>query len=278
MLIGVALARRSADSLAEHVLRGAETITPDPGFELLFDGTETSLNRWRKVGPAGQGFVLVNGELIAYGARDFAILYYAKEAFDDFTLRLQFRIFDSLRHNSGVFLRFRHPQEPVSAALRARALADGAPIDTNPAWTAVYSGFEVQIDDTARGDVTKDFYGRRPEPDGLWKNRTGAIYKIPAGDFIAHLNRYDDVWQQYKPGPALVPGPWFEYEIRVSGDRYIVTLRNLASGAKERTTLYENTDKERGIATLAGRPAGYIGIQSYPGQAVAFRNIRIKRG
>ena len=278
MLIGVALARRSADVLAEHVLRGAETLTPDPGFELLFDGTETSLNRWRKVGPAGQGFVLVNGELMAYGARDFAILYYAKEAFDDFTLRLQFRIFDSLRHNSGVFLRFRHPQEPVSAALRARAIADGAPIDTNPAWTAVYSGFEVQIDDTARGDVSKDFYGRRPEPDGLWKNRTGAIYKIPAGDFIAHLNRYDDVWQQYKPGPALVPGPWFEYEIRVSGDRYTVTLRNLASGAKERTTLYENTDKERGIATLAGRPAGYVGIQSYPGQAVAFRNIRIKRG
>jgi len=277
MLIGVALARRSADLLAGQVLSGAEVVAPDPGFELLFDGTEASLNRWRKVGPAGQGFALVDGELVAYGASDFAILYYAKEAFDDFTLRLQFRIFDVLRHNSGVFLRVRHPQEPVSASLRARALADHAPIDGNPAWTAVYSGFEVQIDDTARGDLSKDFYGRRPEPDGLWKNRTGAIYKIPAGDFITHLDRYDDAWQHYKPGPALVPGPWFEYEIRVSGDRYTVTLQNLASGGKQRTTVFENTDKERGIATLAGRPAGYIGIQSYPGQTVAFRNIRIKR-
>ena len=41
--------------------------------------------------------------------------------------------------------------------------------------------------DNARGDVTKDYYGRRPEPDGLFKNRTGAIYKIPAGDLIVHL-------------------------------------------------------------------------------------------
>ena len=46
------------------------------------------------------------------------------------------------------------------------------------------SGFEVQIDDNARGDSSKDFYGIRPEPDGSSKNRTGAIYKIPAG--IAH--------------------------------------------------------------------------------------------
>ena len=103
------------------------------------------------------------------------------------------RIFDGLRHNSGVFLRLRHPQEPVSAALRARAFADGAPIDKNPAWTAVYSGFEVQIDDTARGDVSKDFYGRHPEPDGLWKNRTGAIYKTPAGDFPVDI----EVWRIY---------------------------------------------------------------------------------
>ena len=42
------------------------------------------------------------------------------------------------------------------------------------------SGFEVQIDDNALGDSTKDFYGISPEPNGL-KNRTGAIYKIPTG-------------------------------------------------------------------------------------------------
>jgi len=126
--------------------------------------------------------------------------------------------------------------------------------------------------------VNKDFYGIKPEPDGLWKNRTGAIYKIPAGDFIYHLNRHDDIWQQYRPGPALVPGAWFEYDIRVSGNLYTVNLQNLSTGAKEQTSVYDNTDKERGIAAVAGQPAGYVGIQSYPGQTVAFRNIRIKRG
>ena len=32
-----------------------------------------------------------------------------------------------------------------------------------------------------RGGGTKDFYGIRREPNGLYKNRTGAIYKIPSG-------------------------------------------------------------------------------------------------
>jgi hypothetical protein len=75
-----------------------------------------------------------------------------------------------------------------------------------------------------------------------------------------------------------VPGPRFEYEIRVAGNQYTVTLQNLATGTKQQTTSYDNGDKERGIATVAGQPAGYVGIQSYPGQVVAFRNVRIKRG
>src|SRR6266852_2704770 len=129
MLTGVALTRRTADLLTETVLPRPSMLAAEAGFELLFDGTEQSFNRWRKAGPGGQGFVLVNGELISYGRNDFSILWYAKEGFDNFTLRLQFRIFDMLRHNSGVFVRFRNPLSPVEAAFRARALADQAPID-----------------------------------------------------------------------------------------------------------------------------------------------------
>ncbi len=277
MLTGVALARRTADFLTESVLPRPHVRAVEPDFDALFDGTEASFGRWRKVGPAEQGFVLANGELVAYGTRDFAILWYAREAFDDFVLRLQFRVFDAGRHNSGVFVRFRNPLFPVAAAIRDRALADQVPIDANPAWTAVYSGFEVQIDDTAAGDPRRDFYGIG-EPNGLWKHRTGALYNIPAGDFIYHLGRYDDTWQQYQPGPSLTPGVWFEYEIGVKGNRYTVDLQNLASGQRVRTTTYQNTDKLRGLATVAGQPAGYVGIQSYPGQVVAYRHIRIKRG
>jgi choline dehydrogenase-like flavoprotein len=278
MLTGVGLARRTADLLQDKVLFRLPVVAVETGYDSLFDGTERSFNRWKIVGPGGQGFVLVNGELISYGTSDFALLWYARDAFDDFTLRLQFRIFDLQRHNSGVFVRFRNPLAPVAPLIRARALADQAPIDGNPAWTAVFSGFEVQIDDTARGDVNKDFYGLRPEPDGLWKNRTGSIYKIPAGDFIFHLNQHDAAWQQYVPGPSLVPGRWFEYEIRAVGDKYTVNLQDLSTGTEQQTTKYENSDKERGIATIAGHPEGYVGIQSYPGHTVAFRNIRIKRG
>ena len=60
----------------------------------------------------------------------------------------------------------------------------------------MHSGFEVQIDDHSRGDACRDFYGV-PETQfdaagGLRKNRTGAIYKIPAKDCILQQNWFDE--------------------------------------------------------------------------------------
>jgi hypothetical protein len=134
----------------------------------------------------------------------------------------------------------------------------------------VISGFEVQIDDNAIGDSTKDFHGIRPEPDGLHKNRTGAIYKIQAGDRIWHQDRNEPAMQTYTPGPPLVPDVWFEYEIVVQGDDYTVFLTNTRSGDRRQTTTFHNTDGDR------GRVPGFIGVQVYPGSAVAWRHIRIK--
>jgi hypothetical protein len=128
----------------------------------------------------------------------------------------------------------------------------------------------VQIDDTAAGDSTKDFYGIRPEPNGLFKNRTGAIYKIQAGDRIWHQNTNEPAVQNYTPGPALVPGVWFEYEIVVQGNDYAVFLTNVQTGERKRTTKFTNTDGERGHAP------GFIGVQVYPGSTLAWRHIRIK--
>jgi hypothetical protein len=56
----------------------------------------------------------------------------------------------TLQTNSGVFVRFTHPE---SAG------------DYNAAWTAVSSGFEVQIDNTGA-------------PDGRPRHRTGAVYAV----------------------------------------------------------------------------------------------------
>jgi len=210
--------------------------------------------------------------MVSYG-NDGALrlFYYATEQFGDFTLRLQFRIFDPVAHNSGVFVRFPRPTLGLATvALQQRAAAEPAFDSKNPAWKPVVTGFEVQIDDNARGDSGKDFYGIRPEPDGKFKNRTGAIYKIQAGDRVWHMNFNEPTVQQYTPGPSLVPRVWFEYEIIVHDNDYSVFLTNTQNGVRQQTTAFHNTDAER------GRAPGFIGLQSYPGNTVAWRHIRIK--
>ena len=58
-----------------------------------------SFNRWLRVSPgASNGFTLLNGEIATYGGGDFGLLYYAAEAFADFTLRVQFRLFYRLEN------------------------------------------------------------------------------------------------------------------------------------------------------------------------------------
>ena len=87
---------------------------------------------------------------------------------------------------------------------------------------------------------------------------------------VWHLNFNEPAVQAYTPGPPLIPGGWFEYEIVVQGDNYTVDLTNIQTGARTRTTTFHNTDGER------GRSPGFIGVQSYPGHTVAWRHIRVK--
>ena len=271
MLTGVALCRRTAAMLAKDVLPKPDATPPlEAGFDSLFDGTGKTFKNWRLAGPGGGGMVHLNGEMVSYGDGGLRLFYHASAAFTDFTLRLQFRIFDAANHNSGVFLRFPDPTLDLTAALEARIPNEKSFDSGNPAWKPVLAGFEVQIDDNASGDSSKTFHGIAPEPDGLWKNRTGAIYKIPAGDRIWHQNTNEPATQTYAPGPALVPGVWFEYEIVVQGDDFTVFLTNTQTGERKQTTSFKNTDPER------GRAPGFIGVQAYSGSTVAWRHIRIK--
>lgn len=273
MLTGVALGRRTAFLLNENVLPGPDPVVSpqlEAGFRPLFDGTAATFKNWRLAGPGGGGMVHLNGEMVSYGDGGLRLFLYATELFGDYTLRLQFRIFDAANHNSGVFVRFPRPTLDLSDALKPRTANEQFFDPKNPAWKPVISGFEVQIDDNARGDSSRDFYGIRPEPDGKFKNRTGAIYKIPAGDRVWHLNFNEPALQTYTPGPALVPGVWFEYEIVVLGEVYTVFLTNLQSGQRTQTTSFQNTDTDR------GRSPGCVGIQAYSGSTVAWRHIRIK--
>jgi len=273
MLTGVALGRRTGDLLNSKVLPVPDhIISPqsEAGFRPLFDGTAATFKNWRLAGPTGGGMAHINGEMVSYGEGGLRLFYYATEQFSDFTLRLQFRIVSRAAHNSGVFLRFPRPTLDLADALKPRIGSEPAFDGQNPAWRPVISGFEVQIDDTARGDSGKDFYGIRPEPDGKFKNRTGAIYKIQAGDRVWHLNFNEPAVQQYTPGPPLVPGVWFEYEIVVQGDDYTVFLTNTQNGTRQQTTAFHNTDP------LRGRAPGFIGVQAYSANTVAWRHVRIK--
>lgn len=273
MLTGVALARRTGDLLNSSVLAGPDPIISpqsEAGFRPLFDGTAATFKNWRLAGPPGGGMLHLNGEMVSYGEGALRLFFYATELFGDFTLRTQFRIFDLANHNSGIFVRFPRPTLDLSDALKPRTANELFFDSTNPAWKPVISGFEVQIDDNARGDSSKDFYGIKPEPDGKFKNRTGAIYKIQAGDRVWHLNFNEPSVQIYQPGPVLVPGVWFEYEITVQGNDYTVFLTNLQSGQRVQTTSFHNADSDRGQAP------GCIGIQPYSGSTVAWRHIRIK--
>jgi hypothetical protein len=274
MLTGVALGRRTGDLLNASVLPAPfPVISPqsESGFVHLFDGTDSSFKKWRLAGPEGGGMLHLNGELISYGEGGLRLFYYAAESFSDFTLRLQFRISNPANHNSGVFLRFPRPTLPLSDVLKTRIASEPSFDPNNAAWKPVISGFEVQIDDNAYGDSQKDFYGIKPEPPGKFKNRTGAIYKIQAGDRVWHLGFNEPTLQTYTPGPALVPNIWFEYEIIVQGNNYTVFLTNTETNERKQTTSFQNTDGDR------GQSSGFIGLQSYPGSTVAWRHIRIKK-
>lgn len=110
----------------------------------------------------------------------------------------------------------------------------------NPAYVAVHFGFEVQIDELAPNDL----------------QRTGAIYNVTG--------------QSRTPTPARPPGEWNEFEIRVQGQTYTVFLN------EAQVTELKNTDPNRGKPSTTAEPS-FVGLQSYPGSRVAFRNIRFKK-
>jgi len=247
MLSGVALSRRTAD----HLVPRPAVPAPEAGFRYLFDGTESTYNRWRSASPGS--FALIDGDLVAQPLVDHTVFFYAAEQFADFTLRLQFRP-TSGADNSGVFVRFRYPH-------RRWPDLDQRTRD-NPSWVAVETGFEIQIDDTAAGSPG--------EPNGLDYNRTGAIYKVPTTGANA---------QNYSPGPALRTDAWNDYDIHIAGQTYTATLTVPGQPAHQTTQFVRPNTADytsRGFAPTdaGGEQSGYIGIQAYKGK-IAFRNIRI---
>jgi hypothetical protein len=251
MLTGIALARR----LGDHILPPPPAAVPEPGFNYIFDGSPSQLNQWKTVGPAK--FVPVNRALVAEPNGDLGLLYFAGQKFENFVLRLNFLLQQPQgpsNDNSGVFVRFRDPTQPVPDPTNPTV---SFPYN-NPAWVAVTTGYEVQIDDEARGDT------RFNEPDGQFYNRTGAIYKVQSMGVGPGKQNY------IQPQP-LAPERWHTYEVEVNGDDYIVRLNG------QETTRFNRgaTDKNRGNPPSVDPQSGFIGLQAHTGRVV-FANVRVK--
>ncbi len=112
----------------------------------------------------------------------------------------------------------------------------------NTSYVGVDFGFEVQIDELG-------------QPNGLPIQSTGAIYHEPT--------------QTLTQQPAHPAGEWNEFEIQVQGQTYTVFLNGT------QITTFTNTDPNRGLPSMAAAPS-FIGLQTYPGSRMAYRNIRFK--
>jgi hypothetical protein len=203
------------------------TQAPNPGTVMdLFDGQ--TLANWRM---AGRGtFHIIDGALQSVPSFDLGLLWCTIPMPENYRLELEFFI-RTFQTNSGVFIRFKNPESTG---------------DYNPAWSAVFSGFEVQIDNTGA-------------PDGRPEHRTGAVYGVnyatTPGDFV-------------NPQDAQVLA-WNQYRIEVQGNQITVNLNGVP------TAQYTNTDLNRGQFT-ANEPT-FVGLQAYSNYAftTAFRKIRV---
>jgi choline dehydrogenase-like flavoprotein len=260
MLSGVALARRAA----RKVIAAPSVAAADPGFRYLFDGAERTFQRWRTAGPGS--FALLDGALVAQPGGDHSVFFYAAESFNDFTLRLQFLLpgpldpFGKAIGNSGVFVRFRYPHTKWDDVNQNEARAA-----TNPAWVAVATGFEVQIDEQGR-------------PSFFDRHRTAAVYDIPAGQVINGVAEPSE--QQFTPGPILVPVHWYDLEIVVQADVYVTRIRDaqVPGAAFQQVSRFQKPAgqyQNRGLAASVDPRSGYLGLQAHS-SSVMFRQIQIK--
>jgi hypothetical protein len=135
---------------------------------------------------AGFGSFMELGANIIESVDGIGLLWYTKQQFADFILKLDWRA-SNPDDNSGIFLRF-------------PALGNSDP--ANDWKLAVDQGYEIQIDDTGKNpDVTPNTFG-----DSLYE--TGAVYKLAPATKLA----------------SLQVGRWNTYEIEVKGKDIAVKL------------------------------------------------------
>lgn len=169
MLTGIAMSRR----LADHLIPQPSLPALEPGFTRIFDGR--TANRWRSSSiqnqwnnNPGQGVVLCSALEMLPG-NDIGLFWYTKPMPANYVLKLEWLRFQHA-DNSGVFLRFPHPDSKGY---------------NNTAYVAVDFGFEVQIDELG-------------QPDGLPIRKTGAIYNEPSQTLTQQPAHPAGEWNEFE--------------------------------------------------------------------------------
>jgi hypothetical protein len=192
----------------------------------------------------------IDGDVLVLGqGGDLGLAFPRVPLTANFTLACDFAI-GSPDANSGVFVGSWDPQRDVPDRIDPTVKHSYG----NQAYVPVTTGFEVQIDELARGN------SQTGTPDGLDSSRTGAIYAMPIGSGPGE--------QTYQRGPALEPGRWYHLEITGAGNEFTVTINGM------QTSRFVNNDPYRGRASAPGTGlhAGFIGFQAHTG-TVEFANI-----
>lgn len=173
-LTSLSLARRTALAIVDR------SLPVETAFRRLGSG---GLSGWQM---AGLGGFMELGANIIESVGGIGLLWYTREQFADFVLRVDWRA-SAPDDNSGVFIRF-------------PALGNADP--SNDWKLAVDQGYEIQIDDTGRNpDATPNTLG-----DPL--HITGAIYKLAPASSVA----------------SRPVGQWNSYEITAKGTTIMVVL------------------------------------------------------
>ncbi|MFG3298116.1 ThuA domain-containing protein [Micromonospora chersina] len=215
------------------------------GYRSLFDGTAASLADWRQA-PGGSFNLQPDGTIRSSGG--LGMLWYAKDEFADFSLRLKFRDVSAgtTYANSGVFARFPDPRIPLDQRPAGSCGTVGSAASSQ-AWVAIYCGHEIQIYDGPTGEPQK----------------TGSIYNFDP--------------QGLDKAGATPKGTWNDYEVRVVGQHYTIIRNGVVINE------FDNTPGK--ASSRAGDPptdlrqflSGFVGLQNHgTNDLIEFRDVRVR--